>query len=202
MPSLLVRVGEEDRLRCDNARQEVQDGGEWIDGLTHDGMKGRGMEYRLGGDVRARLGALVPGMESFEGWMRLQRLETFYCMGIVSVTDQSEKEHHGALSGQEVIRQRPKTTTFRFFDPDHDTSIESFLINLELADDDCAWSGCEAKRHAHTRWWIHAGKNIGLRIEQGEDPVEGTEVWVKCAECQRESTPRRMSDISGFVPAE
>ncbi|OCF31113.1 hypothetical protein I316_07245 [Kwoniella heveanensis BCC8398] len=211
MPPLLLRVREEDSLRRERAKKEIKEGRQTLDGLPRsspskllsptfgghspDPVQGRALAYRLGGDVRAGLGALSSGIDTFEGFIRLQRLETLYCTGTELVNDEGEKETH--------ICQRPTPSTYVFWDELQDISIEQLVKEVkeecEEAPMICSRSGCTASQGDHLRWWVHAGKKVGLKVEtvtnqdfEGDD----LDVWTKCEECDHASEPRLMTDIS------
>ena len=137
--------------------------------------------------VRSGLAALRPGIEEFDGWTKLQRLETLYCVGVVSSPD-------GSVTEKTMICQRPKPSSIVFFDDDQDQSIESFVQGLQL--DACTRADCASGAEEHTRSWIHAGKKVGVKIGRGQAEGDGLDVWVKCGECGIESLPRRMSEVA------
>ncbi|WVQ85237.1 hypothetical protein IAT38_007402 [Cryptococcus sp. DSM 104549] len=231
MPPLLLRVREEDRLRREKAKGEVLRGEAGGLGLglgtspgqalpQHastgnsqrfpqvDPLRGRALGYRLGGDVKAGLGVLAPGLDTLEGWMRLQRLETLVCEGIEEghgdgegkTGDKSENEggNKGKSKDEEPttteICHRPKPRTLIFFSPTHDLTIREYLSELgeELGEENmvCPRSGCAAGEVEHVRWWVHGGERVGVRIEggggggEGEEGQEGGEVgkWEEVVE--------------------
>ncbi|WVF70562.1 hypothetical protein IAT40_005353 [Kwoniella sp. CBS 6097] len=218
MPPLLMRVRDEDRLRRERAKQEIkEEGGQGLEGLPGsspsmllsptlrghsqglDPVQGRALAYRLGGDVRAGLGALSNGIDTFEGFIRLQRLETLYCTGTEQTSEAGEKETH--------ICDKPRPSTYVFCDDHRDVSIEQLVreVKEECEEDPmiCSRSGCTSSQGDHLRWWIHAGKRVGLSVktapkEENSEESESSEldVWTRCEECGSESKPRRMGDLS------
>ncbi|WVQ97361.1 hypothetical protein IAU59_004473 [Kwoniella sp. CBS 9459] len=220
MPPLLLRVREEENLRQERARQEIkEDDNQSLDGLPSNSpsmllsptlrghaqgpalMQGRALGYRLGGDVRAGLGCLSSGIDTFEGFIRLQRLETLYCTGTEQVNEEGEKETR--------ICEKPRPSTYVFWDDARDMSISQMVTEVqEECEEDpmiCSRSGCTASQGDHLRWWIHAGKRVGLRVEpaakRDQDPEESEElalrVWTKCEECGEESDSRLLGHASG-----
>nr|XP_031860899.1 uncharacterized protein CI109_003626 [Kwoniella shandongensis]KAA5527971.1 hypothetical protein CI109_003626 [Kwoniella shandongensis] len=206
MPPLLLRMKEEDRIRQEKAKQEISnDKLETPDSLPQsavsatltpghalDPLKGRALGYRLGGDVRAGLGALTSGLNTFSGWIRLQRLETLYCVGLDNgVFENGNRDLN--------ICHKPKPQTFVFWDEEGDQSIEEFVRDLteDVGEEGiiCPRSGCTASETEHVRWWIHAGKKVGMKIEIIDgDGAAGTEVWVKCKQCGKTNEPRFLGD--------
>jgi 1-phosphatidylinositol-3-phosphate 5-kinase len=201
LPPLLLRIREEDRVRREKATQDASEGGggSFIDGLPRlPGLslgagtpQGRVMAYRLGGDIRAGLGALLGGLDTLEGWIKLQSLETLYCSG----TQPSGEE--GVEEAESTLCARPQTRNYQFWNDEKDSSIGQYLEELAGVDKGCERVGCRRKDEEHTRWWLHGGKKVGLRVDR-IDKREGDEgwvdVWVKCRECGIESSPRALND--------
>ncbi|WVQ62084.1 uncharacterized protein L199_000219 [Kwoniella botswanensis] len=212
MPPLLLRVREEDRLRREKAKEEAkEEGSQVVDGLPSsspsifspskvlnnknkpvDPLHGRAMNYRLGGDVRAGLGALSSDIDGFEGWIRLQRLEVLRSVGLDLMTENGEREVH--------ICQTPTFSTYLHWDTERDKTIQQILDELqeELAEENmvCPRPGCTATSAEHVRWWIHSGKKVALKIESMEKQdveEEGIDVWTKCGKCSRIGEPRGLS---------
>ncbi|KAK4684262.1 hypothetical protein P7C73_g5929, partial [Tremellales sp. Uapishka_1] len=178
MPPLLLRLREEDRIRKEKALQELKEDGGGSGAATPGGdfWKGRALAYRLGGDVRAGLGAISLGIESFEGWRRLQRLETLCCMGVVE-------------DGKERLCARPRLEALVFFEEKDKTLID--LVE-EFEAEKCERAGCEVDVSRHQRWWIHAGKKIQVAISHVEEKNQTDEMdcWMSCAKCGTSTSPR------------
>ncbi|WRT64251.1 uncharacterized protein IL334_001182 [Kwoniella shivajii] len=213
MPPLLLRVKEEDRVRQERARQEIHEEATYVvDGLPGksptlsrsstlmndskptDPLRGRALGYRLGGDVRAGLGALSSGIDTFEAWNKLQRLDTLFATGLEVILENGEREVY--------ICERPTHSTFIYWDEEKDKTIEDILNDLkdEFSEDNmvCARPGCTASSNEHLRWWVHAGKKVALRVEKmdKQDMKYGQiAVWAKCRECQRVSEARDLKSI-------
>ncbi|KAK8866021.1 hypothetical protein IAR55_001172 [Kwoniella newhampshirensis] len=211
MPPLLLRVKEEDRVRREKAQQEISE--EPLSahdglptsvtsglltphrgpGLTSHSIRGRALGYRLGGDVRAGLGALTSGIDTFDGWIGLQRLDTLYCVG--GINDGTEGVEQGIR-----ICHKPKLVTFVFWDAEQDQSIKEFAQDLteELSEDTmiCPRSGCTVPELEHIRWWIHAGQRLGIKVESTDAEEGATEVWVKCKQCGSTSGPRPLGSVA------
>ncbi|WWC86358.1 uncharacterized protein L201_001232 [Kwoniella dendrophila CBS 6074] len=203
MPPILLRVREEDKTRREKAKQEekLEAASKSVEGLPSsspkiftssrfidnrekplDPLHGRALNYRLGGDVRAGLGALSTDIDDFEGWIRLQRLDVLYAVGLDFVAEKEERQLH--------ICQSPSPGTLVFWDHEKDKSIQDILdeIRDELSEETmvCPRPECTATPAEHVRWWIHAGKKVTLKIESTDNQELGTdsiEVWSKCTLC-------------------
>nr|XP_019049347.1 hypothetical protein I302_03133 [Kwoniella bestiolae CBS 10118]OCF28277.1 hypothetical protein I302_03133 [Kwoniella bestiolae CBS 10118] len=211
MPPLLLRVREEDKIRREKAKQEAnEEPGQTVDGLptspslfspskllnnnnkTLDPLHGRALNYRLGGDVRAGLGALSRDIDNFEGWIRLQRLESLRSVGLDTRLDNGERDIH--------ICQAPTPYAYLYWDVERDKSVQQILDDLkdELAEENmvCPRPGCTATSAEHVRWYIHAGKKVPLRVESLEEQSKeegGIDVWSKCAECGKYGEARELN---------
>ncbi|OCF73919.1 hypothetical protein I204_05767 [Kwoniella mangroviensis CBS 8886] len=212
MPPLLLRVREENRLRREKAKEEAkEEGSQVVDELPPsspsifspskllnnnskpvDPLRGRAMNYRLGGDVRAGLGALSSDIDGLEGWIRLQRLEVLRSIGLDLTMENGETEVH--------ICQTPTSSTYLLWDTERDKTIQQILDELqeELAEENmvCPRPGCTATSGEHVRWWIHSGKKVTLKIESMEKQdieEEGIDVWTKCGKCSRIGKSRELS---------
>ena len=206
MPPLLLRVREEEKMRSTKASEEAAEESSipsgLIDGLTRlnsmslaprDTHRVRARAYRMGGDVKAGLCALMSGIDEFDGWSRLQRLELLSC------TEVTESQEGG--NAKTTICERPKATTYNFWNNDDETIQD--VMNGIMSDEEhvCPRGGCDATREEHTRWWLHNGKKLGMlvrRAEQGMGEI-GLDCWVKCAECKKTSTPKRLGPIASYV---
>ena len=184
LPSLLIRVREEDRVRNEKARQEVFEDGLPGSGTATPDMSGRARGYRMGGDVRAGLGALTGGMDSFGGWKRLQKMEVLSSSGL-----EAQSESTGKLT----MCERPKPCTFVFWDVEFDESIEEFLAAAAEDETICGRPGCEVDVEGHTRWWYHAGKKVGLRVVKVDTEESDMDAWVECRECGKISDAGKLS---------
>lgn len=211
MPPLLLRVREEERVRAEKIRQEVAEEtsgamNEMIDGLSRLGVpslsredptRTRARAYRPGGDVRAGLAALASGLENFNGWCRLQRLELLTCTGIER---QSEPALKKAMMTTTTICEKPRTTSLTFWD-DNDETISDVIDGITDEERVCPKPGCDAEQEEHTRWWCHNGRKVGMtvrKVEQGMGEI-GLDVYVKCGECKRHTEPRLLNTVAGYV---
>ncbi|ORX36029.1 hypothetical protein BD324DRAFT_520177 [Kockovaella imperatae] len=144
MPSLLLRVREEDRVRREKAKQEMEEG-------VVDGLPGRAIGYRMGGDVRAGLGALASGLDTFDGWIRLQRLETLVCWGM------------------ESLCQAPTSKTMTFWG-ESDQTIEEMVSDP---------SSCDCKE-PHVQWLLHGERRVGIKTVEHEGPMDVWTKCLEC----------------------
>lgn len=205
MPPLLLRVREEEKVRSEKARQEVisESGGlanDVIDGLTRltsttsprdDAAKVRARGYRMGGDVRAGLCALSSGLDEFEGWSRLQRLELLSATGLEQVVEGRQ---------QTTVCERPKALTMTFWD-EGDETIADVMEGLLDGEHVCSRPGCDMSQEDHVQWFFHNSQKIGMtfrKVEQGMGE-NGLDVWIKCTECQQTSEPRKLGQCSSCV---
>ncbi|WVQ77095.1 hypothetical protein IAR50_006778 [Cryptococcus sp. DSM 104548] len=214
MPVILLRLYDEDQTRRAKAQIEAQNEGNGSTSLISfnagsttsiprsDSMprdfpeppRERALAYRLGGDVRSGLNSLASGLETFEGWIRLQRLSILYCVGLNDL----EKMGDGEKSNGSVICQPPKTQTLS-----HDVTITDYLLSLidDLAEENllCSRVGCEVEASGHVRWFIHSGVKVGVQVVECHTGLatlterEDIEAWSKCDVCGLESSPRRLS---------
>jgi 1-phosphatidylinositol-3-phosphate 5-kinase len=194
MPPILLRVREEDRLRREKARKEVKEEG--VDGLPKSGvqrpgssggevLRGRALAHRLGGDVRSGLGALAPGLDTFSGWVRLQRLEVLRCVGVEDAAPQNESESSEQDPEKQLgmvvesvtttVCHRPRQKVHTFYDHSTDLSVGEFVAALEselgnLAT--CGRAGCGIVAGEHLRWWVHGGRKVEGRVERVQPKVQ------------------------------
>ncbi|KAL7424765.1 hypothetical protein Q5752_000449 [Cryptotrichosporon argae] len=230
MPPILLRVRDEDNTRRDKVRAEAEE----VDGLPASGtatprvvsghttalstttaavandVRGRALGYRLGGDVRTGLGALYSTPESFEGWARLQKLDTLYAVGTIDEPDGEAQAEGTAAStqghGKITLCQAPKPQSHVYWDTTTDMSIRAYL---EQAADDagdmaaCGRAGCDTVSGEHARWWLHAGRRVGMIVERVKSMGEGehaeppvVDAWVTCGTCGETSVPRALSDVA------
>jgi 1-phosphatidylinositol-3-phosphate 5-kinase len=208
----LLRLQEEDHVRRVKAQQEMQREGLAVDGLprplsskdgtSRDAMHGRALGYRLGGDLRTGLGALAVGLDTLEGWFSLQRLETLYYTG---VCEASKDEVDGQA---QTMCQKPSIKNFAPSGVDLDETIQGYVRSLAhtvLSDSGrrCKRVGCEVSEEDHCRWWIHAGEKVRLRMQRGEnnegDDKDQLDAWIRCNECGKESAPRVLGEVTGYV---
>ena len=209
MPPLLLRVREEEKMRSEKADQEIADekGGvraEFMDGLTRlnsislsrgDSRRIRARAYRMGGDVKAGLSALMSGMDDFDGWIRLQRLELLSFTGI---EEPAEGETSDVNTTRTTICERPRAITYNFWKDDDETIQD--VMNGIMTDEEhvCSRGGCDASQEEHTRWWLHDGKKLGMlfrKVETGMGEA-GLDCWIKCAECKKHSEPKMLGEIA------
>lgn len=201
MPPLLLRVREEERMRSEKAKQEIAEETAGATAGTSDGLtrhsstshRIRARAYRMGGDVKAGLCALMSGMDEFDGWIRLQRLEVLSCTGI-----EIPVEEEGGVVMRTTICERPKAMTYNFWHNDDETIQD--VINGIMTDEEhvCSRGGCDASQEEHTRWWLQDGKKLGMlirKVELGMGEI-GLDCWVKCAECKKASEPKKLGDIA------
>ncbi|ODN92012.1 hypothetical protein L198_05684 [Cryptococcus wingfieldii CBS 7118] len=215
MPSILLRLFDEDQTRRAKAQVEIDGENDSANASTStlfpgphpmardgpDPIRGRALAYRLGGDVRSGLNSLASGLETFDGWIRLQRLSTLYCVGLNYLPNTDDREEP---SGS-VICQPPKLQTLS-----DDVTITDYLMGLydELAEENllCPRVGCEAENSEHVRWFIHGGTKVGVQIVEchagPETQAQGDDIetWSKCDMCGSESSPRRLSDGARAYP--
>ncbi|WVR05981.1 hypothetical protein IAU60_003009 [Kwoniella sp. DSM 27419] len=216
MPPLLLRMRREDQTRRERANDEMRaEPPPGVEGMpktiaslllsptvsegvvTSDPLYGRALAYRLGGDTRAGLMALLNGIDTFEGWSKLQRLETLYYVGLPA---RSNTDQHRIK-----ICTRPSPASFVFWDGERDRSVEQAIRNLVEEHQEetmiCPRSGCTAPYGEHVHWWTHAGKQVGLKVEtvQGARSVleDQLEVWSRCEQCGATSQPRKVNGIAG-----
>nr|XP_019014824.1 uncharacterized protein I206_00911 [Kwoniella pini CBS 10737]OCF53605.1 hypothetical protein I206_00911 [Kwoniella pini CBS 10737] len=213
MPPLLVRLRREDEVRRAKARQEAEEaktGRAHVNGLplanpkpyapsdllSVDPLQGRALNYRLGGDVRAGLSALSDDLATFEGWIRLQKLDVLYSVGTDTAADNGEREIH--------ICQPPKPQTYVFWDDGTDRTVQQVINDLqdELAEENmvCPRPGCTATTANHVRWWLHSGKKVVLKVESVDKhdmPDHTLDVWPRCNECRTVGDARELSKGAG-----
>ncbi|ORY33694.1 hypothetical protein BCR39DRAFT_518613 [Naematelia encephala] len=208
MPPLLLRVQEVDRIRRQKAAEEVTDDihdsqlGLGIEGLPRpssnagtpvgDGIKGRAMGYRLGGDVRAGLGVFSGTIGTFEGWIKLQRLEMLCCIAKDVTNGDTETVESNTMCS------KPKHDTFIFYNDERDQTVHDFMSQAE-DEDTCPNAGCEVGMEGHCRWFIHAGKRVEVRMRKlnHEEAELGCEdVWVACRECGNATSPRNLGEMA------
>ena len=190
MPSLLLRVREEDRIRREKAKQELEDGSVTetrsfflasASSSTPNGeLRGRAMGYRMGGDVRAGLGALVNGMDTFDGWIRLQSLEMLSCSG----PDDSSV----------ALCEAPKGKSVLFWDEATDQTIGEFVSSLSL-DPGCESKDCKVGKEDHVRWLLHGDRRVGIKFKKLDADSQAIDVWTKCIECGAPTDPRQLGDL-------
>lgn len=186
-PVLLSRVREEERLR-----QERDSAG----GLETDRPSG----YRLGGDIRVGLKAIRPGMDGFDGFPRLQRLDTVRCLAVDEPTHADDTDPD--LSPATVC-ERPQPDAMIFYDPESDMSLLAMLQKVKEGMSDmaaCSRPGCVATAHDHKTCWYHAETKVTLRAEKLPEiegrPKDEIQAWVSCSICGNASDSRTMSDIA------
>ena len=201
MPPLLLRVKEEDRVRREKAAQEIEEGtndhqadsgflqpGSGASTPVRDPLRGRALGYRMGGDVRAGLGALASGMDTFEGWGRLQQLEVLRSVGV----------NNGDSEGREVMCRKPVHETMVYWDKRTDRNVEGALDELSAAEiglAKCPRSDCKVNPENHVIWYLHGSKRLCIKQTRLETtPGEGLDSWVQCRECGKTSFPRTWSD--------
>lgn len=190
-PVLLQRIKDEDQVRRDNVLLSASSSRStsgtgtplFLDSDT------RPSAYRIGGDVRVGLKAIRSGVDTFDGWAKLQQLDTVRC----TATDESsikEGETIAAGSTHATICEKPQSETFVFYDTETDISIMDFLHKLktEMVDKAaCPRSGCVATAHDHKKCWYHGDKKVSLRADRigdGDERPESTlQAWVSCTIC-------------------
>jgi len=201
IPPILQRVKAENELRNKKAEEEITSVTPSIEGLPASSRstrpdaekKGRAMGYRLGGDVRAGLGVLVGGIEGFEGWMRLQKLETLISIGtnlpsssdsqnnLADIKDKAEEKDNSeedlgvkakqsnTSKSQMRICRMPKSETLLFYDQEgRDQTLREFCESLSTSSecqlDDEMESGYETV-------------NVGCGRKECEVPLSDHERW-------------------------
>jgi 1-phosphatidylinositol-3-phosphate 5-kinase len=197
-PILLQRVKKEE-----DHRHERVTNGTMVSASGHntpDDFGDRPSGNRLGGDLRTGLKGLRSGLDTFEGWSRLQRLDTVRCIAV----DETKHDLEGQLEPTSArVCDKPQTESLVFYDPDSDTSILDLLRTLKMEMGDmaaCARSGCVATAHDHKRCWYHAEKKVTLRATPMEE-VEGKSetalrAWASCAVCKCASDSKVMTDTA------
>jgi 1-phosphatidylinositol-3-phosphate 5-kinase len=209
MPPILLRVREEDKMRSEKASQELADEAVgrpagFMDGLTRlnsmalsggDSHQIRARGYRMGGDVKAGLSALMSGMDDFDGWTRLQRLELMSFTGIEPTGEDIDKDDKMTRT---TICERPRAITYYYWNYDDET-IQDVIDGLTTAEEHvCPRGGCDVSQEEHIRWWLHDGKKLGMLVRRAETGMGegGLDCWVKCADCKKHSEPRILGDIA------
>lgn len=156
--------------------------------------------FRSGGDVRVGLKAFKTDIDTFEGWARLQRLETLRCVS----SDVCDAAEHGMTE----ICQKPEPETFVFYDHERDTALLDLIRGLQAEMEDmsaCMRSGCVATAHDHSRSWYHGTKKVVLRAKKvGSEAVPdlwahdlddmSLRAWMSCSVCSATSQPKEMTE--------
>lgn len=194
-PILLQRVKKEEELRLSDAARVNSGAGT----PRSEDLDNRPSGYRLGGDVRTGLKSMRSGIDTFEGWTRLQRLDTIRCVAV----DESRPDPNGTSKATFAVCDRPQAETLIFYDPETDTSLASLLQTLKAEMSDmaaCSRSGCVATAYDHKRCWYHGEKKVTLRAKHTEEsvdrPEESLRTWVSCPTCGSASDSKRMSDVA------
>lgn len=203
-PVLLQRVKEEEQIRRNHATASAtpslpSSGCDTPAMLDHET---RPSAYRLGGDVRVGFKAIRSGLDTFDGWIRLQRLDTVRCVAV-------DDGHHengvdlGTDPARATICDRPHPESYMFYDRASDPTILSFLKTLRTEMTDmaaCARSGCVATAQDHNRCWYHADKKVTVRakhLQEPEDRPDSTlQAWVSCKTCGTASDSRTVTDLA------
>lgn len=201
MPPLLLRVREEEKVRAEKARSEVQSesiglANNVIDGLTRlastssprdDSGKVRARGYRMGGDVRAGLASLSSGMDQFEGWPRFQKLEVLVATGLEYRNESSKL--------QTTVCERPKPQLIEFWG-EGDETIQDIMDSFQDGEHVCRRPGCHASQEEHIRWYFHNSQKVGLTFRKAEQGMgeNGLDAWIKCPMCLKTSEPRKLGN--------
>lgn len=200
-PILLQRVKKEEEYRHHRVMQGNTSPIPGHDAHSDD-FGDRPSGNRLGGDLRTGLKGLRSGLDTFEGWTRLQRLDTVRCVAV----DVPKAETEGQTESSARICDRPQPETLVFYDPDSDTSILNLLLSLKSEIGDmaaCIRSGCVATVHDHKRCWYHGEKKVTLHATPLEEVEGKTETalraWVSCVVCNCASDSKVMSDTASCV---
>lgn len=184
----------------EKAREEVHIRRGSIDGRPGPSSEAANpaLAYRIGGDVRAGLGELRPDLGSFDGWMGLQRLEALYCKGVSRAvhTIDLREENQADLHDDTQLCHRPNPLRSLFFESNEDGTIASFLGTLTTDEGACGRHDCEAGEEGHTRWWIHGGKQVGMRVQMIDSGGNGLDVWVQCDACGQRTEPNKISEVA------
>lgn len=198
-PILLQRVKKEEKYRHERATHGATTSALGQSTPVSDDFGDRPSGNRLGGDLRTGLKGLRSGLDTFEGWTRLQRLDTVRCVAI----DEPKTDTEGQSESSTRVCDKPQTEILVFYDPDTDTSIRDLLHTLKLEMSDiaaCTRSGCVAAAHDHKRCWYHGEKKVTLRatsLEEVEGKSETTmRAWVSCSVCKCASDSKVMSDTA------
>ncbi|WVN89047.1 uncharacterized protein L203_104263 [Cryptococcus depauperatus CBS 7841] len=233
MPAILLRV-KEDRIRREKAELEMRDPSEvTIDvssgigtktklelGTTikDDPLRGRALAYRPGGQLRSGLNSLANGLDTFDGWIRLQRLFALYCVLLPpsQAHDHLEREEKRDERGAEEkvdetdVRQKefmicqaprpyPLPATLSIFEYLH--SLQDELDEENLL---CPRIGCGAEGKDHTRLFLHAGVQISVKVTDFvvKPAHDGKDVrsWVECCICRQKCNEKRLSEAAGHYP--
>lgn len=198
-PILLQRVKKEEDHRHDRVTHGTSSSATGQEGRSDD-FGDRPSGNRLGGDLRTGLKGLRSGLDTFEGWTRLQRLDTVRCTAVDEPKQNTEGE---AEPPSARVCDKPQTESLVFYDPDSDTSLLDLLHTLKTEMGDmsaCTRPGCVATAHDHKRWWYHGEKKVILRATPREE-IEGKSdtalrAWVSCLVCNCASDSKVMTDTA------
>ena len=185
-PPLLLRVREEYKARTEAIREEIAAEGSGTATPLEDGSVIRARNFRIGGDVRVGLAALLTQVDSCVGWRKLQRLEVLESKGRTQDSDNP------------LISQGPSPSMFTFWGRG-DYSIREVVENFSRSGEyksNCQRAQGDANADQQIQWWYHNGHKVSMTTRRVSTEGDGIDVWVKCTDSGKTSQPRILGDAA------